>query len=162
MLNSDHSKGRLFLIKSGKPNHNANIESFNGCFRDECLNEHWLISMAHVREIVETQRREYNEERHKKSLSWADSTLMHRTDSKPVKLRSGIPSQCTGAEWASSKSSSGGRGGGSSKSGEAILQKRDGHKSCDRARHTHSRCLRFTRISKQLVNINCKNPIKKS
>jgi hypothetical protein len=29
-----------------KPNQNAYIESFNGRFRDECLDEHWLLSLA--------------------------------------------------------------------------------------------------------------------
>lgn len=69
MLNWAHSKGvQLFLIEPGKPNQNAYIESFNGRFRDECLNEHWFTSMAHARVIVEAWRREYNEERPKKSL----------------------------------------------------------------------------------------------
>ena len=69
MLNWAHAKGvQLFLIEPGKPNQNAYIESFNGRFRDECLNEHWFTSMAHARVIVEAWRREYNEERPKKSL----------------------------------------------------------------------------------------------
>lgn len=50
--------------RRGKPNQNAYIESFNGRFRDECLNEHWFTSMAHARVIVEAWRREYNEERY--------------------------------------------------------------------------------------------------
>ena len=32
------------FIRPGKPNENAYIESFNGKFRDECLNEHWFVS----------------------------------------------------------------------------------------------------------------------
>lgn len=52
----------------GKPNQNAYIESFNGRFRDECLNEHWFISLQHARVVVETWRKEYNEERPKRSL----------------------------------------------------------------------------------------------
>ena len=59
---------QLFLIEPGKPNQNAYIESFNGRFRDECLNEHWFTSLAHARVIVEAWRREYNEERPKKVL----------------------------------------------------------------------------------------------
>lgn len=44
-----HARGvQLFLIEPGKPNHNANIEAFNGRFRDEYLNEHWFISLAHA------------------------------------------------------------------------------------------------------------------
>jgi putative transposase len=58
----------LRLIEPGKPNQNAYIESFNGRFRDECLNEHWFTSLAHARAVIEDWRREYNEERPKKSL----------------------------------------------------------------------------------------------
>ncbi len=36
--------------------------------RDECLNEHWFTSLAHARVVVETWKREYNEERPKKAL----------------------------------------------------------------------------------------------
>jgi len=35
----------LSFIRPGKPNENAHIESFNGKFRDECLNEHWFITI---------------------------------------------------------------------------------------------------------------------
>ena len=37
------------FIDPGKPNQNAYIESFNGRFRDECLNEHWFTTLAHAR-----------------------------------------------------------------------------------------------------------------
>ena len=59
---------QLFLFEPGKPNQNAYIESFNGRFRDECLNEHWFTSLQHARVVVETWRKEYNEERPKRSL----------------------------------------------------------------------------------------------
>ena len=58
----------LRLIEPGKPNQNAYIESFNGRLRDECLNEHWFLNLAHARALIETWRREYNEERPKKAL----------------------------------------------------------------------------------------------
>ena len=58
----------LFSIEPGKPNQNAYIESFNGRFRDECLNEHWFTSLNHAKVVIEAWRREYNEERPKKSL----------------------------------------------------------------------------------------------
>ncbi len=58
----------LRLIEPGKPNQNAYIESFNGRFRDECLNEHWFTSLAHAQAIIEAWRQEYNEERPKKGL----------------------------------------------------------------------------------------------
>jgi transposase InsO family protein len=69
MLTWAHARGvRLFLIEPGKPNQNAYIESFNGRLRDECLNEHWFVSLAHAKTIIEAWRREYNEDRPKKSL----------------------------------------------------------------------------------------------
>ncbi len=58
----------LRLIGPGKPNQNAYVESFNGRLRDECLNEHWFTRLAHARAVIEAWRREYNEERPKKSL----------------------------------------------------------------------------------------------
>jgi len=58
----------LRLIEPGKPNQNAYIESFNGRFRDECLNEHWFLNLAHAQAIIEAWRCEYNEERPKKAL----------------------------------------------------------------------------------------------
>ena len=69
MLTWAHTRGvKLFLIEPGKPNQNAYIESFNGRFRDECLNEHWFTSLSHAKVVIEAWRREYNEERPKKSL----------------------------------------------------------------------------------------------
>jgi len=69
MLTWAHERGvTLRLIQPGKPTQNAYIESFNGRFRDECLNEHWFTSMAHAQVIIEAWRREYNEERPKKGL----------------------------------------------------------------------------------------------
>lgn len=69
MLTWAHGRGvKLFLIEPGKPNQNAYIESFNGRFRDECLNEHWFTSLSHAKVVIEAWRREYNEERPKKSL----------------------------------------------------------------------------------------------
>jgi hypothetical protein len=69
MLTWAHARGvTLRLIEPGKPTQNAYIESFNGRFRDECLNEHWFTSVAHAQVVIETWRREYNEERPKKGL----------------------------------------------------------------------------------------------
>jgi putative transposase len=59
---------QLSFIRPGKPNENAYIESFNGKFRDECLNEHWFISLVHARGIIEAWRIEYNTERPHSSL----------------------------------------------------------------------------------------------
>jgi len=59
---------QLAFIRPGKPNENAYIESFNGKFRDECLNEHWFITMVHARSVIEAWRIEYNTERTHSSL----------------------------------------------------------------------------------------------
>ncbi|CCO46776.1 hypothetical protein VIBNISOn1_1890024 [Vibrio nigripulchritudo SOn1] len=42
---------------------NAYIESFNGKFRDECLNERWFRYLYHAREIISAWRLDYNENR---------------------------------------------------------------------------------------------------
>jgi len=69
ILNWAHRRGiALRLIEPGKPNQNAYVESFNGRFRDECLNEHWFMSLAHARALIEAWRKEYNDERPKRSL----------------------------------------------------------------------------------------------
>jgi putative transposase len=58
----------LSFIRPGKPNENAYIESFNGKFRDECLNEHWFVTMLQARQVIEAWRIEYNTERPHSSL----------------------------------------------------------------------------------------------
>ena len=69
MLNWAHQRGvQLRQIQPGNPNQNAYIESFNGRLRDECLNEHWFVSLGHAKTIIETWRQEYNHERPKKAL----------------------------------------------------------------------------------------------
>lgn len=59
---------RLRHIEPGKPVQNAFIESFNARFRDECLNEHWFLSLADARRIVEAWRIDYNRTRPHSSL----------------------------------------------------------------------------------------------
>jgi len=56
------------MNRPGKVTDNAYIESFNGKFRDECLNEHWFITMAQARRLIEAWRIEYNTERPHSSL----------------------------------------------------------------------------------------------
>ena len=54
---------RHILIQPGRPMQNGYIESFNGKFRDECLNEHWFESLAQARNEIEVWRKDYNEVR---------------------------------------------------------------------------------------------------
>ena len=51
---------QLQFIRPGKPVENAFIESFNGKFRDECLNEHWFTGLSDARFTIEAWRRDYN------------------------------------------------------------------------------------------------------
>ena len=53
----------LDFSRPGKPTDNAFIESFNGRFRQECLNESWFLSLEDAREKVATWRHDYNTER---------------------------------------------------------------------------------------------------
>jgi len=59
---------RLHFIRPGKPVENAYIESFNGKFRDECLNQNWFLTLEHAREEIEEWRMDYNQERPHSSL----------------------------------------------------------------------------------------------
>lgn len=51
----------LDFSRPGKPTDNAFIESFNGSFRDECLNTHWFLSVDDAKEKIEAWRLDYNE-----------------------------------------------------------------------------------------------------
>ena len=51
------------LNDAGKPTQNAYIESFNGKFRDECLNEQWFQTLHQARTEIGRWRQDYNEQR---------------------------------------------------------------------------------------------------
>ena len=51
----------LDFSRRGKPTDNAAIESFNGRFRDECLNIHRFASMDDAKEKIDAFRWDYNE-----------------------------------------------------------------------------------------------------
>lgn len=57
-------------IQPGKPMQNGHVESFNGRFRDECLNANWFVNLADARTKIENWRREYNEERPHSALGY--------------------------------------------------------------------------------------------
>jgi putative transposase len=59
----------LDFSRPGKPTDNPFIESFNGSFRDECLNAHWFLSLTDAQEKIEHWREEYNSFRPHSSLS---------------------------------------------------------------------------------------------
>src|SRR5512138_2235472 len=59
---------KIDFIQPGKPVQNCFVESFNGTFRDDCLNLHWFTSLAAAKVQIECWRREYNTERPHSSL----------------------------------------------------------------------------------------------
>ena len=74
---AEHVKGWLaqrgtetIYIEPGHPWENGVAESFNGKFRDECLNREVFWGAAHAQVIVETWRRTYNEERPHSALGY--------------------------------------------------------------------------------------------
>ena len=60
----------LHFIEPGKPNQNAFAESFNGRFRDECLNEHWFTDLTDAEEKIEAWRIDYNINRGRQVAGW--------------------------------------------------------------------------------------------
>ncbi|CAM3254728.1 IS3 family transposase [Burkholderia ubonensis] len=58
-----HQKVHLDFSRTGKPKDNNFIETFNGSFRDECLNLHWFESLEEARRVIEAWRQDYNESR---------------------------------------------------------------------------------------------------
>ena len=85
-----HDHGvQLYFIDPGKPTQNAYIESFNGRFREECLNLHWFSTLDEAQRIIEDWRIDYNESR-------PHSSLRYQT---PEEFAAGRPFHKT--QWAS-------------------------------------------------------------
>lgn len=63
-----YEKVRVDFIQPGKPQQNAFVESFNGKFRDQFLNENIFFSIEHARELVDEWRDIYNDFRPHRSL----------------------------------------------------------------------------------------------
>ena len=59
----------LHFIQPGKPVQNAYIESFNGRLRQECLNQHWFLSLSDARRTIEQWRIAYNTARPHRGLA---------------------------------------------------------------------------------------------
>ena len=54
---------RHILNEPGRPMQNGYIESFNGKFRDECLNEQWFQDLHQAKTAIKAWRQDYNEVR---------------------------------------------------------------------------------------------------
>jgi putative transposase len=61
-------KVQMDFNRPGKPTDNATVESFNGKFRDECLNTHWFESIPDAKKKIDAWRWDYNEHPPHRSL----------------------------------------------------------------------------------------------
>jgi putative transposase len=64
------NKVALHFITPGRPMENGYIESFHGKFREECLNEHWFLTLDDARETIESWRIDYNQVRPHSALGY--------------------------------------------------------------------------------------------
>ena len=62
------NKVELDFSRPGKPTDNPFIESFNGSFRDECLNANWFFSLEDAQEKFDIWKEDYNNYRPHSSL----------------------------------------------------------------------------------------------
>lgn len=92
----DHGVALQF-IRPGKPVENAYVESFNGKFRNECLNSHWFRTLTEAQHEIACWHVAYNEVRPHKNLGRRTPRSLrghcysrhHPNDSLPEWLRIG-------------------------------------------------------------------------
>lgn len=82
---------RLMHIQPGRPMQNGRVESFNGRFRDECLNANWFMTLNEAREKIEQWRAEYNRERPHSSLAYQTPEEFARVCSELTNRLGSIP-----------------------------------------------------------------------
>ncbi len=58
IINPGKNNLKLNFIALGKPTQNTFIESFNGKFLNECLNENWSTTLHEARRLIELWQRE--------------------------------------------------------------------------------------------------------
>lgn len=69
---------KLHFIQPGKPTQNAFVESFNGKFRDGCLNQYWFRDLADARRIINDWRRHYNGVRPHSALGYLPPAVFEK------------------------------------------------------------------------------------
>jgi putative transposase len=85
---SARTRVQLHYIAPGKPTQNAFIESFNGKFRDECLNDNVFTSLEEARTIIEEWRNDYNQSRPHRSLGHLTPAAFAQNLSSPQNVYS--------------------------------------------------------------------------
>ena len=86
----------LDFSRPGKPTDNAFVESFNGRFRDECLNEHLFATLGEADRIIEEWRIDYNTVRPHGRLGKLPPAVYGATRSGPDTQRGGSLRSCGG------------------------------------------------------------------
>ena len=75
------------------------VESFNGRLRQECLNEHWFMSLQDARNKIEAWRGFYKEERPHSALVWqTPKEFALKNGSKP-RLQNNKEQDLLTSEW---------------------------------------------------------------
>jgi transposase InsO family protein len=82
---------QLHFITPGRRVENGYIESFNGKFRDECLNENWFFGLADARRKIAEWKRDYNHVRPHSALGYL--TLMEFAAARPCRMKRKHPLQ---------------------------------------------------------------------
>ncbi len=71
---------QIEFSRPGKPTDNGHIESFNGKFREECLNQNVFLSLHDARRTVEAWRQDYNQRRPAQLIGLADTGRISRKE----------------------------------------------------------------------------------
>ena len=90
----------LIHIQPGRPMQNGHVESFNGRFRDECLNRHWFTTLRMPRKS-RAMAQEYNRERPHSGLAYRTPEEFAEICSKPthrMEVTAIPPGRCPSAE----------------------------------------------------------------
>ncbi|HSG03265.1 MAG TPA: IS3 family transposase [Marinobacterium sp.] len=67
---SKETSVQLGFIQPGKPTQNAFVESLNGKFRNECLNQHWFRTLDEAKYEIDQWREHYNTVRPHSALGY--------------------------------------------------------------------------------------------
>jgi putative transposase len=78
------------FIAPGKPWQNGLNESFNGKFRDECLNLEWFRSRAEAKVLIEAYRSHYNDVRPHSSLDYSTPAAFYRMHEQGGQTEAGV------------------------------------------------------------------------
>ena len=78
------NKVKLDFSRPGTPTDNAFIESFNGRLRQECLNQHWFLSLDDAQRKLDDWKIDYNHKRPHSSLGQLSQAEFAASHSPPA------------------------------------------------------------------------------